>query len=103
MLTAVFVLVQSIAQIVALVVLRRRQPDLPRPYRQWLYPVPSVLALLGWLYVYVSADTGQGSLPWILRPIQLSLVWLLVGIGTFLVWAKVERTWPFEPNEPGTA
>jgi amino acid transporter len=99
MLTAVFVLVQSIAQIVALVVLRRRQPDLPRPYRQWLYPIPTVLALIGWIYVYVSANTGQESLPWIVRPIQLSLVWLIAGIGTFLLWAKVERTWPFGPKE----
>lgn len=99
MLTAVFVLVQSIAQVVALVVLRRQQPDLPRPYRQWLYPVPTVLALIGWVYVYVSANTGQDSLPWIVRPVQLSLVWLIAGVGTFLLWAKVEHTWPFGPKE----
>ena len=99
MLTAVFVLVQSIAQIVALVVLRRSRPDMPRPYRQWLYPVPAVLALIGWVYVYVSANTGQDSLPWIVRPVQLSLVWLVAGVCTFLLWAKVERTWPFGPKD----
>lgn len=39
---------QSVPQIVALTVLRRRRPDLPRPYRQWLCPVPSLIALAGW-------------------------------------------------------
>ncbi|WP_433251018.1 APC family permease [Actinomadura nitritigenes] len=90
MLTAVFVLVQSVAQIVALTVLRRRQPDLPRPYRMWLYPLPSLVALAGWIYIYKSAGT---------RPIVLSLVWLAAGVVAYLIWARLERTWPFGPKE----
>ncbi|MBO2458392.1 APC family permease [Actinomadura violacea] len=90
MLTAVFVLVQSVAQIVALTVLRRRQPDLPRPYRMWLYPLPSLVALAGWIYIYKSAGT---------RPILLSLAWLAAGVVAYLVWARVERIWPFGPKE----
>lgn len=38
LLLAVTVIVQSVAQIVALTVLRRRQPELHRPYTQWLTP-----------------------------------------------------------------
>src|SRR5450756_925651 len=34
-----------IAQIVAAVVLRRRFPDRPRPFRMWLYPIPAIVAL----------------------------------------------------------
>jgi amino acid transporter len=94
MLTTVAVLVQAIAQIVALTVLRRRQPDLHRPYRQWLYPVPSLLALIGWAYVYESADS---------RSIWLSLVWIGGGIVTFLVWARVNRSWPFAPVQVSEA
>ncbi|HEX3789519.1 MAG TPA: APC family permease [Pseudonocardiaceae bacterium] len=90
MLTAVIVIVQSVAQIVALVVLRRRQPDLPRPYRQWLYPVPAIVALIGWVYIYKSDGTEE---------ILLSLAWLVVGIVAFGVWARLERTWPFGPKE----
>ncbi|WP_433153829.1 APC family permease [Actinomadura nitritigenes] len=90
MLTAVFVLVQSVAQIVALTVLRRRQPDLPRPYRMWLYPLPSLVALAGWIYIYKSAGT---------RPIVLSLVWLAAGVVAYLIWARLERIWPFGPKE----
>jgi hypothetical protein len=36
--------VQSLAQVAAIVVLRHRQPNLPRPYRQWLYPMPTIAA-----------------------------------------------------------
>lgn len=90
MLTAVIVIVQPVAQIIALVVLRRRQPDLPRPYRQWLYPIPAVLALVGWAYIYYSAGT---------TPIVLSVIWLAAGIIAFLAWARLEHTWPFGGKE----
>src|SRR6266480_1100638 len=45
------ILVQFIGQIGAVTLLRRRAPDLPRPYRMWLYPVPSLVALLGWIFI----------------------------------------------------
>jgi amino acid transporter len=88
-LLAVFVIVQALAQVVALTVLRRRQPDLPRPYRQWLYPVPSLLALAGWIYVYTSSGH---------TPIVFSLVVLAAGLLAFLGWARAEREWPFGPK-----
>jgi amino acid transporter len=86
MLTAVIVIVQAVAQILALTVLRRRQPNLRRPYRQWLYPVPSIIALAGWSYAYVSAGHV---------PIELSLIWLAAGVVVYACWARVTRTWPF--------
>jgi len=88
-LLAVFVIIQAIAQILVLTVLRRRQPGLRRPYRQWLYPVPSLVALAGWTYVYISAGP---------TPIIFSIVVLAAGIAAFLVWARIEREWPFGPK-----
>jgi len=55
MLIAVLVLIQGVVQVVALTVLRRRQPSLKRPYRMWLYPLPAIIALVGWAYVYYSS------------------------------------------------
>ncbi|MFZ0043255.1 MAG: amino acid permease [Solirubrobacteraceae bacterium] len=89
-LLAVFVIVQAVAQIVALTVLRRRQPNLPRPYRQWAYPVPSLLALAGWIWVYTSSGSTS---------IIFSLVVLAVGLITFFIWARAEGQWPFGPIE----
>jgi amino acid transporter len=88
-LLAVFVIVQALAQVVALTVLRRRQPSLRRPYRQWLYPVPSLVALAGWIYVYTSSGH---------TPIVFSIVILAAGVLAFLGWARAEREWPFGPK-----
>src|SRR5258708_2626554 len=91
MLIAVIVLIQGVGQVVALTVLRRRQPDLKRPYRMWLYPLPSIIALVGWVYVYYASGP---------LPIVLSLVWVAAGVVTYLLWARfVEHTWPFGPKE----
>src|SRR3569833_502616 len=87
---ATLVIIQSLAQVAAIVTLRRRQPELRRPYRQWLYPVPTIVALAGWVYVYVSAT-------WL--SIGLSLGWIAVGALAYLVYAKAENTWPFGPKE----
>jgi amino acid transporter len=90
MLTAVIVLVQGVAQVAALTVLRRRQPTLRRPYRQWLYPIPSIIALVGWIYVYYASG-------WL--PIILSLAWVAAGVIAFVIFARVEKIWPFAPIE----
>jgi amino acid transporter len=88
MLVAVTVLVQSLAQVIALTVLRRRQSGLLRPYRQWLYPAPSIAAAIGWVYVYLSTDR---------RSQILSTIWIAGGAVAFLVWARTARAWPFAP------
>jgi amino acid transporter len=100
-LTAVMVLIQCISQVVALVVLRYRQPRLHRPYRMTLYPVPAVITLLGWSYLYYattkSTDADDHELGWIV--VWLSLAWVGLGVVAFLIWAWVEKTWPFGPKE----
>ena len=85
-LIAVAIWVQFIGQIVALTILRRRQPDLVRPYRQWLYPLPSIAALAGWIYTFQASGWPA---------IRIMLGWTLLGIVAFLIWARVNRFWPF--------
>lgn len=46
------ILVQFVAQIAGLHVLRTTRPDVAMPFRMWLYPLPSVIALVGWLFVF---------------------------------------------------
>lgn len=45
----------SFATVLGVFVLRRRQPDLPRPYRTFLYPLPPLvyLTLTGWTLYFV--------------------------------------------------
>jgi fructoselysine transporter len=84
LLTSVMILVQSVAQILALFVLRREQPGMPRPYKMWLYPLPALIALVGWLYIYVTSDKNAPGA----YPIQWSLAWLLLGSIAHWFWAR---------------
>ncbi|MFF7176610.1 MULTISPECIES: APC family permease [Streptomyces] len=95
LLTTVMVIVQALAQIVALSVLRRRRPTLKRPYRMWLYPVPSVIAFVGWCVIYGYADKNSPGR----HPIEWSLAWLALGCVAFVLWARFEKVWPFGPKE----
>ena len=48
----------SFATVVGLIVLRVREPDLPRPYRCWGYPFTPLLflAISAWMMIYVALD-----------------------------------------------
>lgn len=50
------IVVQFMGQIGALVLLRRNRPDLARPYKMWLYPLPCFVALAGWLFLLATTD-----------------------------------------------
>jgi len=54
-------------------VLRRRAPDLPRPFRTWLYPLPPLIFLLitGWTLLYVVLQ----------RPIEAMITVFIVATG----------------------
>jgi amino acid transporter len=59
---AFFFVVNYILSFVSLFVLRYREPDKPRPYRAWGYPVTPALALIGsvlFLVGAIRADTKQ--------------------------------------------
>src|SRR6266513_2304332 len=80
------IFVQFIGQIGAVTLLRRRAPDLPRPYRMWLYPLPSLIALLGWIFIFVTTPP---------LVIAFGLGALLLGILCFGIWSWKGKTWPF--------
>ena len=73
------ILIQFIGQIAAVEVLRRSRPDVRRPFRMWLYPLPSVLALIGWLYVFATSG-------WTFALCGLGV--LASGVIAFAVWRR---------------
>ena len=80
------IVVQFIGQIVGLMLLRRRAPDMARPYRMWLYPVPALVALLGWTFVFATTQA---------RVILFGVGVLVLGCVAFLVWSWRTQRWPF--------
>ena len=93
-LIALRIIVQFIGQIGAVILLRRYKPDMPRPFRMWLYPLPALAALVGWYFLFLTTPTNQ---QWI------AVGALALGLAAFLVWSKVTNAWPFKPREGQTS
>jgi amino acid transporter len=84
------ILVQFMGQILGLILLRRRAPDMPRPYRMWLYPVPALVAMLGWIFVFATTQV---------RVIAFGIGVLVLGCVAFMVWSWRTSRWPFGLGE----
>src|SRR5258708_16926466 len=52
-------IIPFMAQIAGALILRRRDPDRPRPFRMWLYPMPAIIALGLWSYIVISPEKGM--------------------------------------------
>jgi len=65
---------------IALLRLRRKEPDLPRPYRVWGYPWTPLIFLLAAIALTINL--------WMVRPVRssLGLVVILAGIPFFYRW-----------------
>jgi amino acid transporter len=80
------ILIQFIGQIFAVMLLRKRAPEMQRPYRIWLYPLPSIMALIGWVFIFATTD-------WPI--VLLGLGTLALGAIFFFVWSWHTERWPF--------
>ncbi|MEP7278345.1 MAG: amino acid permease [Bacteroidota bacterium] len=98
---AMRILVQFIAQAAGVVLLRKNQVSTRPFFRMWLYPLPVILSVWIWLFVFYS--TGLFAL--------LGLALTLVGAGVFFgtknIWRKdpaipedVMASLPAEPPAP---
>jgi len=89
-LVVIQVLVQFMAQVVAVTMIRRYRPDIQRPFQMWFYPVTSVIAFAGWAFILAASG---------LRFILWGIALITVGIGAYLWRARVQAEWPFASPE----
>jgi amino acid transporter len=80
--------VQFLAQISGLLILRHRRPEVPRPFKMWLYPIPALIAITGYLYVLFARQNFQ-------KEIRYAAGLILVGLGIYFVRAFRRREFPF--------
>jgi len=80
------IVVQFAGQIGALVMLRTLKPEMERPFRMWLYPLPALLALVGWMYLLFTTEKGL---------LAAGGIALMAGCVVFLVWSWKAKKWPF--------
>jgi amino acid transporter len=77
---------QFIPQIFALFAMRWYRKDIVRPYRMWLYPIPALVALVGWTYVASTPEQRQY--------VGSAAILLVLGLIAYLLRAKVLHSWP---------
>lgn len=82
------ILLQYLVQAVGLIVLRVRRPEMPRPFRMWLYPVPALIASASFIFILVSRKG-------FLREIRYAAVILVAGVFVYCVRAWRRGEWPF--------
>jgi amino acid transporter len=82
------ILIQFLAQIVGLLILRRWNPEFPRPFKMWLYPIPAFIAIIGFLFVMFSRANFQ-------RELKYAAVLLLIGLVVYFARAFIRNEYPF--------
>jgi amino acid transporter len=82
------ILLQFGLQHVGVMVLRVRRPEMPRPFRMWLYPLPPLLALVGFGYIVVSRPNFRREL---LLAGFVAVVGTLVFVGRMVRRKEVEH------------
>jgi amino acid transporter len=82
-----YLLIAAVPTVTAVMALRRVRPAMPRPFRMWLYPVPSLIALAGWIFIIATSG-------WVYIASGFGVV--AIGIAAYLVRAHNVKDWPFE-------
>ena len=85
------ILSMFVAQIIGLLIHRRLHPQAPRPFRMWLYPLPALFALVGWLGVFITPALQPGG--W--KFMAYAFGTIVMGFTAYLLLAWRRREWPF--------
>jgi len=81
------VLVQFIAQIIAVFLIRKYRPDIRRPFKMPLFYLTGSIALAGWIYILVASG-----LVYILGGFLL----IIIGVSMYMWRARRTGEWPFQ-------
>jgi basic amino acid/polyamine antiporter, APA family len=87
-LVVIRITLQFLVQAIGLIVLRIRRPEMPRPFRMWLYPLPALIASAGFVFVLFSRTNS-------LQQIRYALVILITGVVLYVLRSWRQREWPF--------
>ena len=81
------IIARDMAQVGAIILIRRQRPDIRLPFRMWLYPLPALIAFVGWIYIL--STNG-----W--KMFLLGIGLMVVGIIAWLIQSRLRSEWPFE-------
>ena len=87
-LVVIRLVLQFLVQAIGSIVLRIRRPELPRPFRMWLYPLPALLASAGFLFILFNRANWQ-------KEMRYAAIILLTGLIIYMARAWKGSEWPF--------
>ncbi len=76
-LVVIRIILQFLVQSIGVIVLRIRRPEMARPFRMWLYPLPALLAAGSFVFILVSREN-------FLREVRYAALILVVGTVVYL-------------------
>src|ERR1700730_11079022 len=79
-LVVIRLVLQFLVQAVGLIVFRITRPEVKRPFRMWLYPVPALVAIAGFLFILFNRVNWQ-------KEMRYALVILVVGLAIYMIRA----------------
>jgi len=82
---AVRLIIQFIGQAAGVMLLRRKWGPERFPFKMWLYPVPAILTMIGWLWLFWRTGPAR----------KWGLLQIALGIVAFLIWTWNKKQWPF--------
>ena len=87
-LVVIRITLQFLVQAIGVIVFRIRRPDLPRPFRMWLYPLPALAASAGFIFVLFSRTNSM-------KQIRYAVLILITGLIIYFARAWRNHEWPF--------
>jgi amino acid transporter len=89
LLVVIRILLQFLLQQVGVIWLRFRQPNLPRPFRIPLYPLPPLLAMAGFIFILAYRPNPL---------LELGAAAAIAASGTviYMIRARSRHEWPFQ-------
>jgi len=87
-LVVIRLVLQYLVQAVGLIVFRVTRPEVERPFRMWLYPLPALVAIAGFLFILFNRENA-------LKEVRYAVVILLAGLAIYMIRAWKTGQWPF--------
>src|ERR1700732_962315 len=87
-LVVIRLILQFLVQAVGLIVFRITRPEIARPFRMWLYPLPALAAAAGFIFILFNRQNAM-------KEVRYAAVILLAGLTIYMVRAWRGKEWPF--------
>lgn len=93
-LVVIRIIIQFLAQTVGVIIYRIQRKDVVRPFKMWLYPLPAVIAFIGFIYVLISRQN-------FLKEVRYAIVLIIIGTILFIWRTYLKKESPTIQNNQG--